>query len=42
MGGSISSVLQRREGPDLRVILVNLIEDGLVGGFAEATILSGL
>lgn len=35
-------MLQRREGPDLRVILVDLIEDSLVGGFAEATLLPGL
>jgi hypothetical protein len=35
-------VLQVRIGPDLRVILVNLIEDRLVGGFAEATLFPGL
>lgn len=31
-----------REGPDLRIVLVNLIEDRLVGGFAEATLFPGL
>lgn len=35
-------MLQRWEGPDLRVVLVDLIENGLVRGFAEATLLSGL
>jgi hypothetical protein len=32
----------RREGPNLRIGLVDLIEDGLVGGLAEATTLPGL
>lgn len=34
--------LQRRIGPDLRVIFVDLIEDRLVGGISEATIFPGL
>jgi hypothetical protein len=41
----ISTKMERaaeREGPDLRIILFNLIEDRLVGGFAEATLFSGL
>lgn len=32
----------RREGPNLRIGLVDLIEDGLVGGLAEAATLPGL
>lgn len=35
-------MLQKREGPDLRVILIDLIEDRLVGGFGEATLFPGL
>ena len=35
-------MLQRREGPDLRIVLIDLIKDHLVRGFAEATLLPRL
>ena len=35
-------MLHRRDGPDLRVVILDFVEDCLVRGFAEATLLSGL